>query len=119
VRITFSEETPGTVYRALRDDATHPFVTLAGGPGYDEVYADGDVDGSGGVLLIEAFEERLEPVWHERRGHFSTQRGYLGSRLLHGAPGYVAIIRWSSPLMHFRATRGLDTPFTSALYLPA
>ena len=119
MRITFSDVTPGAVYRALRDDAAYPFVTLADGPGYDEVHADGDVDGSGGVLLIETFEARLEPTWHERREHFSTQRGYLGSRLLRGEPGFVAIVRWSSPLMHFRATRGLDSPFTSALYLRA
>jgi len=119
VRITFSETQPGTIYRALRDDVPHPFVTIADGPGYDEIQSDGDPDGHGGVLLIEAFEERLLGAWHERREHFSSQRGYLGSRLLRGEPGFVALIRWSSPLMHFRATGRLDAPFTSALYLPA
>jgi hypothetical protein len=117
VRITFSEATPGTVYRALRDDVTHPVVTIADGSGYDIVHADGDPDGRGGVLLIESFDEGLLPTWHERREHFSTQRGYLGARLLRGEPGYVAIVRWSSPLMHFRATKDRTSEFTSALYL--
>jgi hypothetical protein len=119
VRITFAEATPGIVYKALRDDVAHPFVTLADGPGYDEVHADGDAGGRGGVLEIERFEEPLLPAWHERRDHFATQRGYLGSRLLRGEPGYVAIVRWSSPLMYFRATQGRDSAFTAALYVPA
>jgi hypothetical protein len=119
VRITFSEATPGTVYRALRDDVTHPVVTIADGPGYDVVHEDGDTDGRGGVLLIELLEERFLPAWHERREHFSAQRGYMGSRLLRGEPGYVAVTRWSSPLMHARATREIDIAWQSALYLPA
>jgi hypothetical protein len=118
VRITFSEATPGTVYRALRDDVAHPVVTIADGPGYDVVHEDGTPEGHGGVLGIERFEARVLPAWHERREHFSSQRGYLGSRLLRGEAGYVAIVRWSSPLMHFRATRGRATEFVSALYLP-
>ncbi len=117
MRITFSEATPGTVYRALRDDVAHPVVTIADGPDYEIVHEDGAPEGRGGVLLIEPFEARLLSTWHDRREHFSTQRGYLGSRLLHGEPGYVAIVRWSSPLMHFRATNGRNSEFTSALYL--
>ena len=117
MRITFSEATPGTVYKALRDDVAHPFVTIADGPGYEEVHRDGDPEGRGGVILIERLDEQFLPTWHERRRQFSTQRGYLGSRLLRGEPDFVGIVRWSSPLMHFRATRQLDTPFTSALYL--
>jgi hypothetical protein len=119
VRITFSETTPGTVHRALRDDVTHPVVTIADGPGHDVVHEDGTPEGRGGVLLIEPFDERLVPAWYERREHFRSQRGYMGSRLLRGEPGYVAVTRWSSPLMYFRATQALETatPFTSALYL--
>ena len=119
MRITFSKATPGTVYRALRDDVPHPFVTVADGPGHDVIHEDGDPDGRGGVILIERFEEQFLPAWHERRARLSTQRGYLGSRLLRGDDGYVAIGRWSSPLMYARATRELDSaiPWQPALYL--
>jgi hypothetical protein len=117
VRITFSETTPGTVYKALRDDVAHPFVTLADGPGYDEVHRDGDTDGRGGVLVIERIPD--PDAWHELRGQLSTQRGYLGSRLLRGNAGHVAISRWSSPLMYARATKGVDIAWQPALYLPA
>ncbi len=121
MRITFAETSPGTVYKSLRDDVAFPYVTLADGPGYEEVHADGAPEGRGGVILIEPFDERLLSEWHELRRQRSTRRGYLGSRLLRGEPGYVAIVRWSSPLMHARAAREIDTPFTSqaALYLPA
>jgi hypothetical protein len=117
VRITFSKATPGTVYKALRDDVAHPYVTIADGPGYDEVHADGDTDGRGGVIVIERFSERFLAAWHEIREQISTQRGYLGSRLLRGDDGYVAVSRWSSPLMYARATRELDIAWQPALYL--
>ncbi len=118
MRITFSEATPGTVYRALRDDVTHPVVTVADGPGYDVVHEDGDTDGRGGVLVIERFEEHSLAAWHETRGQLSTHRGYLGSRLLRGDDAYVAISRWSSPLMYARATREIHIAWQPALYLP-
>jgi hypothetical protein len=119
VRITFSEATPGTVYRALREDVPHPIVTIADGPGYDEVHRDGDPDGRGGVILIEPFGENCVTAWHQNREQLSAQRGYMGSRLLHSGGGYVAISRWSSPLMYARATRETDTAITwqPALYL--
>jgi hypothetical protein len=119
VRITFSEATPGTVYRALRADVPHPVVTIADGPGYDEIHTDGDPDGRGGVILIECFQERCLPSWHEHREQLATQRGYMGSRLLRGDPGYVAVSRWSSPLMYARAARTVETAITwqPALYL--
>jgi hypothetical protein len=119
VRITFSEATPGTVYRALRGDVPHPVVTIADGPGYDEVHADGDPDGRGGVILIEPFGDRCLAAWHENRQRLSSQRGYMGSRLLRGEPGYVAVSRWSSPLMYARATRAVEPAieWQPALYL--
>lgn len=119
MRITFSEATPGTVHRALRDDVPHPIVTLADGPGYDEVHRDGDPDGRGGVILIEPFDEDGVAAWHENRERLSTRRGYMGSRLFHSRGGYVAISRWSSPLMYARATRVTDIAITwqPALYL--
>jgi hypothetical protein len=129
VKITFAQTAPGTVYRALLDDVTHPFVTIADGPGYDEIHEDGAPEGRGGVTLIEPFEvpdaaqHAFLTAWHDIRERLAGQRGYLGSRLLRGDPGYVAIARWSSPLMYARATKAVDTttPFRSqpALYLPA
>jgi hypothetical protein len=115
VIITFAQTTPGTVYKALRDDVLHPFVTIADGPGYDEVHKDGDPDGRGGVTVIERICD--EAAWHQLRTELSPQRGYLGSRLVRGDDGSVAISRWSSPLMYARATRELDIPWDPALYL--
>ena len=117
MRITFEEATPGTVYKALRDDVAHPFVTVADGPGYDEVHADGDTEGRGGVIVIER-DPDVE-AWHELRRHLANERGYLGSRLLRGDDGHVAISRWSSPLMYARATKGVELTWQPALYLPA
>jgi hypothetical protein len=118
VRITFAQTTPGTVYRALRDDAAHPFVTLADGPGYDEVHKDGDPDGRGGVIVIEPGPDPA--AWHRLREQLATQRGYLGSRLLRSPQdGFVAVSRWSSPLMYARATKGVELTWQPALYLPA
>lgn len=114
--ITFAQTTPGTVYKALRDDVAHPFVTIAEGPSYDEIHADGDPDGRGGVTVIERVPDAN--AWHALRAKLCTQRGYLGSRLLHSADGHVAISRWSSPLMYARATTGVDIAWQPALYLP-
>jgi hypothetical protein len=116
VRITFSRTTPGTLYKALRDDVAHPFVTIADGPGYDEIHSDGDPEGPGGVIVIERNPD--PSAWHELRERLSTQRGYLGSRLLRSEDGHVAISRWSSPLMYARATKGVELTWQPALYLP-
>jgi hypothetical protein len=116
VRITFARTTPGTVYKALRDDVAHPFVTIDDGPGYDEVHSDGDSHGRGGVTCIERVPD--PPTWHELHKKLSTHRGYLGSRLLRSEDGHVAISRWSSPLMYARAIKGVDIPWQPALYLP-
>jgi hypothetical protein len=117
VRITFARSAPGTVYKALRDDVPDRFVTISDGPGYDEVHKDGDPDGRGGVIVIERIAD--EPAWHELQLQLSSARGYLGSRLLRGDAGSVAVSRWSSPLMYARATKGVELTWQPALYLPA
>ena len=57
----------------------------------------------------------------------APRQGYLGSRLHRGAAGgfrFVAVVRWSSPLMHARALREPEIaeavaalPSPGALYL--
>jgi heme-degrading monooxygenase HmoA len=102
-----------TVYRALRDDVRFPFAAVAaGGAGAAHViaYEDGDPDGAGGVVLIEAFavrpgdDERFRAAWHVARQALDAQRGHLGTRLHRAvAPTpfrYVAVARWSSPLAY-------------------
>ena len=116
MNITFAQTTPGTVYRALRDDVAHPFVTIADGAGYDEVHKDGDPDGRGGVIVI--VRDPDPAAWHDLRAQLSSHRGYLGSRLLRSNDGHVAISRWSSPLMYARATKGVELTWQPALYLP-
>jgi len=117
VRITFAHTAPGTVYKALRDDVPDQYVTIAeDGPGYDQIHTDGDPGGRGGVIVIERIAD--EAAWHELRGRLSPHRGYLGSRLMRGDEGSVAISRWSSPLMYARATKGLEITWQPALYLP-
>jgi hypothetical protein len=119
VNITFARSRPGIVYKALRDDVAHPFVTIADGPGYHEVHADGDPGGRGGVMVIERDPDVA--AWNELHAKLATQRGYLGSRLLRSKDHerHVAISRWSSPLMYARATKGVEIAWQPALYLPA
>jgi hypothetical protein len=95
------------VYRALRADAAEPLVEIDAG--YEVVHEDGDPEGEGGVALIECFEvsegddEGFLAAWEEQRADFAAQRGYLGSRLHRASgSGYVALVRWSSPLMYAR-----------------
>jgi hypothetical protein len=116
----------GVVHRALRRDVLLRWVTVGEQPAaldvpfprrggsYEVVYEDGDVGGAGGVILIEAFDERFLAAWHAARDVLATQRGYLGSRLHRGDGDlrFVNIGRWSSPLMHFRATKAL-APFAT------
>jgi hypothetical protein len=114
------------LHRAVRDDVLLRFVSvgqaaLTGlpfpchGGAYELVHTDGDLDGPGGVIAIEAFElgpaddERFLAAWHPRRDFLATQRGHLGTRL-HRSTGpaafrFVVLARWSSPLMVFRADR--------------
>jgi hypothetical protein len=117
VRITFAQTSPGTVYKALRDDVPDPYVTLAeDGAGYEQIHADGDPSGRGGVTVIERIAD--EAAWHELRTQLSAHRGYLGSRLYRSEDGAVAVSRWSSPLMYARATKGVELSWQPALYLP-
>jgi hypothetical protein len=115
-----AERATGILFRALRDDAFARFVAVTAGAGaYEVVHEDGDVDGAGGVTLIEPFEvaagddQRFLDDWQDLRTLFAAQRGYLGSRLHHASAGgedfpYVGIGRWSSPLMRHRALQRPD-----------
>jgi heme-degrading monooxygenase HmoA len=127
------------VHRALRPDVDFRFVVIArvgspdrwrallpdtglpGGdmpfpahPGLYETAAErGDVDGAGGVVLIDAFEvppdadDRFLGGWEAAREALSGKRGFLGTRL-HRSLGpadfrFVSVARWSSPLMYAKA----------------
>jgi heme-degrading monooxygenase HmoA len=114
----------GTVHRALRPDVRLRWVTIGERPAaldvpfahhggaYKIIHEDGDVDGPGGVILINAFEvepgddERFVRGWHAVRDLLAGQRGHIGTRLHFGDGDYrfVNVARWSSPLMIFRAT---------------
>src|SRR4051794_20419429 len=121
VLIRFAQAAPaGAHYRALRGDVEFPFVELAevdaGGPDvYEVVRETGSVTDPGGVLLITPLEDPAG--WDDLAG----ARGQLGTRL-HRAVGsapfaFVAVTRWSSPLMYSRA---VERPAPRAvLYLAA
>jgi heme-degrading monooxygenase HmoA len=125
---------PGALYRAIRPGVRFRLVEVAPAasveawrrargdppdatehPGlYEPVHEAGAPDGDG-VLLIEPAEvpdgaqDAYEQGWLALRDVLAAQRGCLGTRLLRSvgeAPfGYVAVVRWSSPLPAFRATR--------------
>ena len=100
-----------TLYRAIRDHTPVRFVSVAPGDSHELIHEDGDVDGPGGVTLIEPFDERFLADWQRLRALFAVQRGYLGSRLYRAGVErfpYVGIIRWSSPLMRHRALQRPD-----------
>jgi hypothetical protein len=121
----------GVVHRALRPDVRLRWVTIGDHPSdlpfphrggdFRVVHEDGDVDGAGGVILINAFEvspaddERFLAGWHAARDLLTGERGYLGTRLHFGDGDFrfVDVARWSSPLMIFRANATAPTPFPS------
>ena len=115
-----ASDRPGVLYRALRDDVDFRFVELG----------EGDVpDIEAGCVLIEPFvvaageDERFLAAWERGREALAGRRGYLGSHLLRPAGDFrfVGVTCWSSPLMHFRASREVEPlPFGSypALYQP-
>jgi len=110
--------------------AAHPAL-------YEVEREDGEPDGAGGVLLIQPFEvpdgedERFLAGWEGVRERFALRQGYLGTRL-HRSLGpadfrFVAVVRWSSPLMVARtlqqpeaerAIASMPFPGQPALYLP-
>jgi heme-degrading monooxygenase HmoA len=132
-------ESDGVLYRALRSDV--PFRYAVVGPddaGLVVVHEDGEPDGAEGATLIEPFavppgeEDRFTAAWQRARAVLAGQRGYLGARLLRsGDPRadfrFIAMTRWSSPLMLQRATQSdafgalAAMPFRSypALYVVA
>jgi heme-degrading monooxygenase HmoA len=125
-------------WRAAIDDPAFPGsdMPFAAHPGlYEVAIEDGDVDGEGGVVLINAFEvppeadEAFVSGWDAARGVLADKRGFLGTRL-HRSLGpaefrFVNVARWSSPLMFANAVEdpgfreaAAALPFTShpALY---
>ena len=114
------EERPAVLYRALRDDVEFRFAEIGEG---------GVPDTEAGCVLIEPFavpaaeDERFLAAWERRREALAGRRGYLGTLLLRpdGDFRFVGVTSWSSPLMHFRASREVEPmPFRSfpALYQP-
>ncbi len=120
--------------RALRDDVPIPvwvFSTAAVGPEsvpYEVMAEDGDVDGAGGVRLVELFADASElTAWAALHALLRDRQGYLGTRVHRGAADLVALLRWSSPLMYQRALQqpevaavvaALGFERRAALYLP-
>jgi Antibiotic biosynthesis monooxygenase len=138
-----------TLHRALRPDVGFRFVELAraasadagrtavvepdleGGditshPAlYELVHDEGDVDGAGGVIVIEFFEvapgadERFAAGWGALRRLLAERRGHLGARLHRSLGparfGHVGVARWSSPLMVSRAAADPEIAEASGL----
>ena len=82
----------------------------------------------GEALLVS--DLRLGEGWERVRALLAARQGYLGSRLYRSPEPtgcrFVAVVRWSSPLMYARALQqpeitdaaaALPFPFQSALYL--
>jgi len=130
-----SGELPGLVLRALRDDVPVPvwvFSAAAVAPesaAYELIAEDGDVDGAGGVRLVELFADTAElTAWAAVHALLGARQGYLGTRVYRGETDLVALLRWSSPLMYQRALQQPEIAAAVAalgferradLYLPA
>ena len=125
------------LHRALRSDVAPRFVEIARSAGaepaprfarrsclYEVVREDGDPDGAGGAVLIDPFEvpagedERLMASWERLRALFAARQGYLGTRLHRSVEQaefrFVAVVRWSSPLMFARTLRQPEVEEASA-----
>jgi hypothetical protein len=135
------------LYRALRSDVAPRFVAVSPAEppatpfpahvaAYEPVHEDGEPEGAGGTVLIAPYEvpagadERFAAAWEELRARLAPRQGYLGARLYRGADGadfrFVALVRWSSPLMYARALKdpeiagavaAIPCPGHPALYL--
>jgi heme-degrading monooxygenase HmoA len=116
-----------TLYRAIRPETPVRFVSVAAGDSHQLVHEDGDFDGPGVIEITTstAADAEFLPAWERRHEIELGRRGYLGARLYRSvAPAdmrFVAIARWSSPLMVFRTAQQPDFqawPFASegALY---
>ena len=115
------------------DPPATPFP--AHGGEYEVLDEHGEPAGAGGVLLVAPFavapgeDERFLAGWTAVRAAFGPRQGFLGARLHHGAASaefrFVAVVRWSSPLMYARALQQPEIadgvaalPGQPALYLP-
>jgi hypothetical protein len=104
------------VYRAIRPDVWPRVVAVRASA---VVFETGEPDGDG-VFAIERFEvpqaehDAFVADWAEARSALAAQRGYLGARVHRDGDEFVALTRWSSPLMVHRA-RALLPP-DPALY---
>jgi len=95
-----------TLYRAIRYETPVRFVSVAPGDSHELVHEDGSLDGAG-VIQITTFaaaDPEFLAAWERLHEIERGRQGYLGTRLYRG-PGYVAIARWSSPLMVFRTAQ--------------
>jgi hypothetical protein len=104
-------------YRALRPD-TRP-AAVAIDAAHEVVRERGEPDGDG-VFLIDEFEvpeaeaDAFLADWEASLAPLAGRRGYLGARLHRRGERFVAVLRWSSPLMVHRARELL--PPAPALY---
>ena len=109
------------LHRALRSDVDFRFVAVGPEPAvqipfeshpalYEIVYEEGQVDQSGGTVLINPFEvpagqdSPFVEQWERVHQVFAEHHGYLGTRLYRSVDEsadfrFVNVARWSSPLM--------------------
>jgi hypothetical protein len=93
------------IYRAIRPEV-EPRVVDVGG--HEVVHEAGEPDGDG-VFVVERFEvpepEHAAFVadWADACAALTARRGYLGARVHRDRDDFVALTRWSSPLMVHRA----------------
>jgi heme-degrading monooxygenase HmoA len=123
-----AEARDAVLHRALRDDVDFRFAAVGEGVEYELVRSDGPADAEAGCVLIDPFEveddEGFLAAWDAACSALSSRRGYLGSRVYRSPAAdfrFIAVVRWSSPLMFFRAREDVAAiPFAShpALYQP-
>jgi hypothetical protein len=80
---------PGhTLYRALRADAPHRFVSVPGPPR------------DGALLIVEVDDPH---AWEAATAAFRGRQGFLGAEVDHS----IGVAHWSSPLMYARTVNAL------------
>jgi len=97
---------------------------------YERIREDGRPGGEGGVVRVEPFEVppggegEFLAAWDRARAVEARQQGYVGTRLHRSAAGaafrFVAMTRWSSPLMVARARQRAEVQdATAAMPFPS